>query len=372
LEVKFIDLQRENKRFKEKIKELFSEIIDKSAFVGGKFVEEFEKNFAEYIGVNHCISVNSGTDALILSIAGLLLNEGSSRKKIITTPFTFFATAEAILRAGGEVVFCDIDERDLNLNPDKVEEIIDDETCGIIPVHIFGMPADMDKIGEIAKKYNLWVVEDACQSHGAKFKDKKTGSIGDAGVFSFYPTKNLNGMGDGGAITTNNTKLAETLILLKNHGQVERYRHEFIGFNSRLDGIQAAILNEKLKYLDEYNNHRIEMAKIYDRELKGVGDIRLPETFPDRKGVFHLYTIRTRYRDELKEFLNKNGVQCGIYYPIPLFKQTPFNGAFASTQEFPITEKVVKEVISLPLHNEIKKEEVEFVSHLIREFFKGK
>ena len=344
---------------------MFSKIIDDNAFVGGRFVREFEENFARFCRVKHCITVNSGTDGLILSLS-YLLSKSKNRKKVITTPFTFFATAEAILRAGGEVVFCDISEEDYNIDLNLIEDLIDDETAGILPVHIYGMPAEMDKILEIAGKYNLWVLEDACQAHGAIYKDKKVGGIGDVGVFSFYPTKNLNGFGDGGAIVTNSDKAADYLNLLKNHGQKKRYEHEFLGYNSRLDGIQAAILNEKLKNLESYNNHRAKMAEVYSEHLRDVGDIKLPKNFKYKKGVFHLYTIRTKYRDELVRFLNSKGIGCGVYYPVPLYRQRPF----LDDKNFPITDRIVKEVLSLPLYNEINIEEVEYVCDAIREFFK--
>ncbi len=369
MEVKFIDLYRENYKIKEECLKLFSDIIEENSFVGGKYVEEFEKNFAKFCGVKHAISVNSGTDALILSLS-YLLSKDRRRKKVITTPFTFFATAEAIKRAGGEVVFCDISNEDLNIDVNLIESLIDDETVGILPVHIFGMPCEMDTILKVAEKGNLWVLEDACQAHGATYKGRKVGSLGDIGVFSFYPTKNLNGFGDGGIIVTNNDEIAENLNLLKNHGQKARYSHEFLGFNSRLDGIQAAILNKKLRNLEDYNNHRYEMAKFYCKNLNGIGDIVLPAFYEHKRSVFHLFTIRTKYRDKLIDFLREKGIGCGVYYPVPLYRQKPFFENLDYLKKFPITEKVVKEVVSLPLYNEIREDEVLYVSEAIKEFFR--
>jgi len=301
---------------------------------------------------------------------------------VITTPFTFTATAEVILHCNAKIVFADIDEKTYNISPEEIEKCIKKfgkKIKAIIPVHLYGQPCDMEKIVEICKKYEIKIVEDAAQAHGAeikfrvqssKFKVKKVGSIGDLGCFSFYPTKNLGCYGDGGLITTNDKNFYEKLLRLRNHGRVEHYLYKHIGFNARLDNLQAAILLVKIKYIDKWNEERQKIAKIYNKELTGVGDIITPYVKDNSSHVYHLYVIRTKYRDKLMEYLKNNSIGCAIQYAVPLNLQPAYKGKYEIVSELATVQKVANEVLSLPIYPGLKETQIEYVVSKIKQFFK--
>lgn len=375
--MQFLDLKSQYKSIKKEINLAIKRVLENSVFIGGKEVEEFENEIAKFCKVRYAIGVNSGTDALYLSLKAIGIKEGD---EVITTPFTFIATAEVIANCGAKPVFVDIEPNTYNIDSSKIEKRITKRTKAIIPVHLFGQMADISEIMKIAKKYKLKIVEDAAQAIGAtirlKKKDKKSeikkaGSFGDTGCFSFFPSKNLGAYGDGGMIVTDNPEIAEKLRLLKNHGSSskEKYLNLTLGTNSRLDAIQAAILRVKLKYLNNWNKERANKAQYYNKNLKNIGDIIVPETNPDKTHIFHQYTIRTKLRDKLKNYLTKNGIPTMIYYPIPLHLQPAFKYLGHKKGDFPEAEKASKEVLSLPIYPELSKKEQDYIIKKIKDFF---
>ncbi|MDD2696655.1 MAG: DegT/DnrJ/EryC1/StrS family aminotransferase [Candidatus Pacebacteria bacterium] len=351
----FLDLTAQYKSIKGEIDETIKRVLENTVFIGGKEVEEFEKEIARFCDVKYAIGLNSGTDALFLSLKAIGVGPGD---EVITTPFTFIATAGVIANCGAKPIFVDINPKTFNIDPSKIEEKITERTKAILPVHLFGQMADMDEIMEIARKHNLFVVEDAAQAIGAEYKGKKAGTIGDLGCFSFFPSKNLGAYGDGGMVVTNSDELAEKIRLLKNHGSSpkEKYLNLIIGTNSRLDALQAAILRVKLKYLSKWSKERAEKASYYNEELKKVGDIVTPIISSDRNHIFHQYTIRSKSRDELQKYLKEKEIPTMIYYPLPLHLQPAFKDLAYKEGDFPEAEKVSKEVLSLPIYPEISQE----------------
>lgn len=365
--MEFLNLKKQYKKVKKEIDLAVKNVLDNAVFIGGKEVENFEKEFAKFCSVKYSLSVNSGTDALFLSLKALDIKEGD---EVITTPFTFIATAEAIINCNAKPVFVDIDDT-FNIDVSKIEKVITKKTKAIIPVHLFGQTSNMDEILKIAKNYKLFIIEDSAQAVGAEYKGKKAGTIGDLGCFSFFPSKNLGAMGDGGMITTNDRRLADRIKLLKNHGSSfkDKYKNLIIGYNSRLDSIQATILRIKLKYLNNWNKKRRDIADYYNKGLKGVGDIFLPIIKEDRNHTFHQYTIKTKKREKLREYLKKEGTPTMIYYPFPLHLQPALKYLDYSKGDFPITERVSKEVLSLPIYPELGKEEQDLIIKKIKEFY---
>jgi len=363
--IPLVDLKAQYEQIKDDINEAIIKVIENSAFIGGKFVKEFEENFASYCKARNCIGVGNGTDALYIIFRVLGIGEGD---EVITAANTFIATAEAITRAGARVVFCDIDPKSFNINTQLIEEKITSRTKAIAPVHLFGRPAYMNEINKIAKKYNLLVIEDACQAHGAIYNGKIVGTLSDASAFSFYPGKNLGAYGDGGAIVTNNDELAEKIRMFANHGRKEKYNHEFEGINSRLDGLQAAILNVKLNYLDDWIEKRIRIANKYNESLIKKENIITPEMPKDSKHVFHLYVIRTKKRDQLKKHLKDKGISTGIHYPIALPFLKAYNYLGYRKEDFPIASKYQDEVLSLPIYPELDNEKIYYVINSIKKF----
>lgn len=349
--IKFLDLTVQYQSVKKEIDNAIKRVLEKGRFVGGEEVEAFEKEIAKFCSVKYAIGVNSGTDALYLSLKALGIGLGD---EVITTPFTFISTAEVIANTGAKPIFVDIEPRIFNIDPSKIEEKITKKTKIIIPVHLFGKMADMPEIMRIAKKYKLFVVEDAAQAIGAKYKNKKAGAIGDLGCFSFFPSKNLGSYGDGGIVITNNKKLADKIRLLRNHGSSpkEKYKNLILGTNSRLDTIQAAILRQKLKHLHQWNKKRRRIAEVYNRELRGIKEITIPNT---NLHFFHQYTIRVKNgeRDKLKRYLEKQGIPTMIYYPLPLHLQPAFRYLGYKIGDFPQAERLSKEVMSLPVYPEL-------------------
>jgi dTDP-4-amino-4,6-dideoxygalactose transaminase len=359
------DLKRQYRNLSSELLPILEEVMAKGQFILGENVELLEKELADYCGTKYAVGVASGTDALLLSLEALGIGEGD---EVITTPFTFFATSEVISLLKAKPVFVDIDSKTFNIDPDKIEDAITTKTKAVIPVHLFGQMAEMDDIEYLAEKYDLYIIEDACQAIGAEYKGRRAGSIGDTGCFSFFPTKNLGAFGDGGLITTNDEKLYEKIKLLRVHGSRKKYYHELIGHNSRLDEIQAAILRVKLKYLDDWIERRIEIAKIYSEGLKDL-DVIVPEVKPYLRHVYHQYVIRTKHRDELQEYLSNKGIGTAIYYPLPLHLQECYKDLGYREGDLPEAEKASKEVIALPMWPELTNEEVNYIVESIREFF---
>ncbi len=363
--MKFLDLTKQYNNIKQEIDQAVHNVLDSGVFIGGEEVKQLEKEMADFCESKQAISVNSGTDALFLSLMALGVKSGD---EVITTPFTFIATAEVIVNLGAKPVFVDIEPATFNIDPAKIENKITDKTKAIIIVHLFGQMVDMDKITEMAKKHNLFVIEDAAQAIGAQYKGKKAGSFGDVGCFSFFPTKNLGCFGDGGAITTSNQELADKIRLIKNHGSSpkEKYLNLVSGVNSRLDSIQAAILRVKLKYLNDWNKQRKQNALYYNQELKGVGDITVPVIAQEREHIFHQYTIKTKQRDALKDFLKEKDIPAMVYYLLCLHLQPAFKYLGYKQGDFPEAEKASEQVLSLPIYAELTAEERKEVVETIK------
>jgi len=349
-----------------------SYVLKNERFLRGKSVEEFEKEFAKFIGTKYAIAVNSGTSALYLSLIAMGIKKGDL---VITTPETFIATANAILYVNAKPLFADISLETYNIDPQKIEILLKKykkKVKAIIPVHLYGYPCEMDAILEIAEKYDVKVLEDACQAHGATYNSKRIGSFGIAGAFSFYPSKNMTVCGDGGMITTNDDKIAEITMMLRDVGrsQKKRYLHEYIGYTARMNTINAAIGRVQLRHLEEWNEKRRKIAEEYSKKLQGIGDIILPPKESNKiKSAWHLYVIRTKYRDKLKEYLECKGIQCGIHYPIPVHLQPPYRKMGFSEGMYPNAERLSKEILSIPIYPSMSKREIEYVITNIEKFY---
>ncbi len=366
MNVPFLDLKAQYKTIKDEISSAINEVIENTAFAGGPFVAKFENEFAKFCGAQYAIGVGNGTDALWASLVALGIGAGD---EVITTPNTFIATAEAISLSGATPVFVDIDEQTHNINPALIEAAITPKTKAIIPVHLFGQPADMDPIMAIAEKHGLKVVEDACQAHGAEYKGRKAGSIGAAGCFSFYPGKNLGAYGEGGGIVTNDEALAAKIRMFRDHGQAKKYYHDIIGWNARLDGIQGAVLNVKLKYLSDWNEARRRHARDYTAGLSAVKDVIVPQEAQYAKHVYHIYALRVQDRDKFMAYLNEKGIACGIHYPIPLHLQNAYAFMQKGPGSFPVAEKCAAEYVSLPMFAELTDKQVAYVIEQIKEYY---
>jgi UDP-2-acetamido-2-deoxy-ribo-hexuluronate aminotransferase len=360
--VPMVDLKKQFQETKDEIFHVLIEILESSQYILGAKVSEFEKKVAVYHGVREAIGVASGTDALHLAIDALGIGEGD---EVITTPFTFFATVEAILYTGATPVFVDIEPDTLNIDVSQIEANITGKTKAILPVHLFGHPADMRTILNIAKKHRLKMIEDCAQSFGAEANGKKVGSIGDAGCFSFYPSKNLGGYGDGGMIILNSTRVADTIRELRNHGSRGSYRHKRVGFNSRLDEIQAGILLVKLIRIDEYNRKRRQNASFYNNLLSDK--VKCPVEKKGAYHVYHQYTIMSHKRDEIQQKLKENAISSVIYYPVPLHLQKALKFLGYQKGDFPVTEKAAKEVLSLPMYPELEESAIIKISKIIKD-----
>lgn len=362
--IPMLDLKRELADIGEDIESAVIKSLRSTQFILGPNVKKFEKDAAEYLGCKYTIGCASGTDALHLALRALGVEAGD---EVITTPFTFIATAEAIAYCGAIPVFVDVEEITMNIDPEKIEEKITSKTKVIMPVHLFGNPANMDRISEIAKKHDLKVVEDCAQSFGATWGGTQTGNIGDAGCFSFFPSKNLGCYGDGGLVTTNNEAVYNELIALRNHGMYTRYYHDKIGYNSRLDDIQAAVLNVKLEHIDRFNTERISVA---DKYIESIGD---KVTFQARteKGthVYHQFTFITDRRDEIMKALTEHDVANAVYYPVPLHLQKAFADAGFKEGDCPVTEKLSQSVMSLPINPYLEDEEITVICEVINGVF---
>jgi dTDP-4-amino-4,6-dideoxygalactose transaminase len=350
--------------YRDDINSAIQRVLDSGWYVLGEEVIRFEKEFAQFNTVSHAVGVGSGTEALHIALRALDIGQGD---EVITTAHTAVATASAIDLAGAKPIFVDIEPGFFTIDPDLIEDAITPKTKAIIPVHIYGQPCDMDAIMKIANKNNLKVIEDCAQAHGAEYNGKRVGSIGDVGCFSFYPTKNLGAIGDGGALVTNDDQLAGKIKLLREYGWKERYISSKEGWNSRLDELQAAILHVKLKHLDEDNSRRNKHAKIYF-DLLNILPLELPKTRSNSSHVFHLFVIKIEQRNKLRDYLQKNGVNTTIQYPVPVHKQKYFQ-KMCSEKSLPVTEEVAKNILSLPMYPELKEKEINKVSNILKDYF---
>ncbi len=364
--IPFIDFKRKYSLYKKKIDATIKKVFEYGWFILGPELEKFEKNFAKYLGIKYVVGVGSATDALFLSLKALKVTKGD---EVITVANTATPTVIAIRMTGAMPVFIDVDENDFNINFALIEKKITKKTKAILPVHLYGYPAKMGEILRIAKKYHLKIVEDASQAPGAEYKKIKVGTIGDVGCFSFYPTKNLGAFGDAGAVATNNKKLAQTVRMLRNYGESSKFNNVIEGYNSRLDEIQAAILNWELTKLNSWNMRREKLANLYLKNLRGL-PIVLPRT-KDKifHPVWHLFIIKDQHRDKLKKFLAKRNIQTMIHYPKPIFEQPAYRFLNYKTVDLPITAKLSKEILSLPLYPEMKEKEVLETCKAIRLFY---
>lgn len=363
--IKFLDLKWQYLSIKEEIDEAIKSVINDSSFIGGKYLHKFESDFAAYQKVNYCVGVGNGTDAIEIAIEALNLPTGS---EIIVPANSFIASSEAVTRSGHKVVFCDCDPDNYTISIDDLKKKITDKVSAIMVVHLYGHPCDMDPILELAEKHNLKVIEDCAQAHGAEYKGRLVGGIGDVGTFSFYPGKNLGAYGDAGAIVCNDEALARKCRMIANHGRVDKYNHEFEGRNSRLDGLQAAILSVKLKHLDVWTECRIKIAELYLEKLHGVGDIILPKREEWVKQVYHLFVIRTAKRDNLQKYLSEKNIQTGVHYPIALSKLKAYKYLNQDKEDMN-ANRYDNMLLSLPIGEHLDESDILKVSEYIHSFY---
>lgn len=357
LNVPFLDLRAQYLSIKSDVDAAIQGVIDKTAFVGGDELTAFQSEFAQYCDVAGCVGVANGTDALYLALRGLGIGQGD---EVITVPNTFIATAEAIGNCGAIPVFVDVLEDTMLMNPDLIEPAITSRTKAIIPVHLYGQVCDMDRIMQIAKKHGLRVVEDCAQAHGARWKGQRAGSFGDVAAFSFYPGKNLGAYGDGGAVVSNDLELLARIETLANHGRLDKYTHSVQGVNSRLDGIQCAVLRVKLRYLDDWNARRRSNARYYTQLLQGT-QVLTPTTNSEAEPVWHLYVVQVASRDRFQSFLKEAGIATGVHYPLPLHMQPAYSHLGIPKGTFPVSERLAEGIVSLPMFAELTREQADYV-----------
>jgi dTDP-4-amino-4,6-dideoxygalactose transaminase len=400
MNVPFLDLKAQNRAIAAEALPMFTEALENAAFIGGPNVENFEKSFAEFCETRFCVGVNSGTDALRFALMAAGVGQGDA---VVTVPNTFIATTEAISQVGAIPVFVDVDSHTCNMDPQKLidllnkqsnlsDEILDrDEQSGfhrekpntpnkltqpmvraIIPVHLYGQPADMDPILEVARKRNLVVIEDACQAHGSFYKDKKAGSMGAAGCFSFYPGKNLGACGEGGAVVSNDEEITRKIRMVRDHGQEKKYLHRMEGYNGRLDAIQAGVLRIKLERLTVWNEARRTNATRYDELLAEIPQVIRVSEAPFTRSVYHLYVILVENRDELQKYLQEKGITTGLHYPLPLHLQKAYAHLGYKKGDFPVAESAAERLLSLPMYPELTAEQIEYVCTKIKDFFEKK
>ena len=368
MEIPFVDLKAQYTSIKKDIDQAISDVISSSAFIGGPFVKAFESSFAAFCGAKHCIGVGNGTDAISLVLKAMGIGQGD---EVITAANSFIATSEAVTMSGARVVFVDIRPDTYNIDTHKIEARITKKTKAIIPVHLYGQPADMDPILEVARKNGLKVIEDAAQAHGAVYRGKMVGTLGDAACFSFYPGKNLGAYGDGGAIVTNDEELAIKARMLANHGRVDKYDHKIEGVNSRLDGLQAAILNAKLPHVPAWTESRRKNAFLYNDLLAEVPDLETPVERAEVRAVYHLYVVRVKnhLRSQLQQHLKNKGISTGIHYPIALPALSAYSYLKHREGDFPEAIPASHEILSLPIFPELEEKHVRYISEKIVEFY---
>lgn len=368
MHVPFVNLSSQFKEHENNIYSIIRNVFDNGQFIGGEPVSTFESNFARYIGTEHCISLNSGTDALILGTRALELDQGS---EVIFPANTYYATLLAAKSNGLKPVLCEINDNDFGYSLAHLKKLINSRTKAIMVVHLYGQPDKVNEIQDLIKKSKrkIYIIEDSCQAHGSKLNGKRVGSYGIFSAFSFYPSKNLGAYGDGGAITTNDSSLEKRLRRVKEYGQSQKYHHESIGFNSRLDTLQAAILSYKLTHLDSWNGQRQSLAKIYDEMLRLIPEVMIPKVFSNRKSIYHLYVIRTKERNALQVFLKERGIDTQIHYPYPIHLQNAWKSLKYKKGDFPTTETLSNEILSLPMYPELTERQVRYVCISIMNFF---
>lgn len=361
--ISFIDLKREHAEIGRETARAIERVLRSGWLILGEQTNKFEEEYSRYVGTRYGVGVNSGSDALYLAVKMMGISIGD---EVITVSHTMVSTVDAIVRNGARPVFVDIEPDTYTMDPSKLEAKITSKTKAILPVHLYGHPADMDSIMEIAQKHDLQVIEDACQSHGTEYKGKKVGSIGHAGCFSFYPTKNLGAYGDAGMVLVNEKEMVEKLTKARNYGQSTRYHHDFIGINSRLDEVQAAVLRVKLRHLDKWNERRRKIAKLYDELLEDT-QTATPTERKHARHIYHLYVVRHKKRNKLQQYLQENKVQTLIHYPVPVHKQKAYVD-LGYRSRLPVSEKICEEILSLPVHPWLKQEEAEQVARNVHEF----
>lgn len=365
MEVPFVNLKAQYNLIKTEILQAIGEVLESHQFRGGEQVTKFEREICNYIGCNYSVGVGSGTDALTLALKSIGIKEGD---EVITTPYSFIATASSIVLAGGKPVFADIEPDTYTLSPQETETKITERTKAIIPVHLFGQCADMKSFTDISKKYGLRIIEDSAQAIGASLNGVKAGNWGTASAFSFYPTKNLGAMGEGGMVTTNDIDIYTRLLLLRCHGSRTQYEHELIGFNSHLDTIQAAVLSVKLRHLEDWNEKRRFIARFYTESLKDVEEVSTPVEREGSICVYHQYVIRIKERDEARKFLQEKGIGTAVFYPKPIHKQKAFEPYVREEDKYPISERLAKESLALPIYPELTPEQLQYVVDCIKKF----
>lgn len=366
MKVNFLDLKSQYQSIKPEIDKAIQQVIDKTAFAAGPFVKEFEEKFAKAHEARYCVGVNSGTSALHIALMALDIGRGDD---VIVPANTFFATPEAVSLAGAVPVFVDCEAQYYNIDPDKIEEAITPRTKAVIAVNLYGQAAQLEKIKAICDKHKLYLIEDCAQSHLGTYKSKPTGNFGIMGCFSFYPGKNLGAYGEGGAVITNDESLYKKMMALRDHGSPKKYHHEMIGHNYRMEGIQGAVLGVKLNYLSFWTETRQKNAAFYRKYLGSIKEIILPEEMEDAGHVYHLFVIRAIERDKLMNFLKENEIYCGIHYPIPCHLQKAYSDLGYKQGDFPNSEQFAGEIVSLPMSEQLKEDEIKFVAEKIKEFY---
>lgn len=366
MKIPFLDLKAQYNVIKGEVEIGLQEVMANTAFASGPFVQKYEKEFAEFCGAKYCVAVNSGTSALHIA---LLAHDIKPGNEVITVPNTFVATAWSISYCGAKPVFVDVDSKTWLMNPDLIEKAITSKTKAILPVHLYGQPADMDPINEIAKKHNLIVIEDAAQAHAATYNEKVIGSLGNTTCFSFYPGKNLGAYGEGGAVVSDNETVVKKMRMLRDHGQSKKYHHDFVGYNYRMDGFQGAVLSVKLKYLQEWTDKRNKMAQRYNYGLQDIEGLQVAYVRDNDVSAFHLYVIHTEKRDELMKYLNEHEIAAGLHYPIPIHLQKAYEHLNHKKGDFPITEKNAAQCLSLPLYPELNIESQKKVIRATKNYF---
>jgi len=366
MKINLVDLKRNYLSIKPEIDKAIQGVIENSAFILGEEVENFEKEFAKFCQVKYAVGLDSGLSALELGMRALGIGPGD---EVITPANSFIASSSAISFCGAKPVLVDCDPLSYNIDPNLIEKAITRRTKAIMPVHLYGQPAEMEAILKIARKHKLLVVEDACQAHGAKYKGKRVGSFGDIAAFSFYPGKNLGAYGDGGMLVTNQKRLADKVRMMRNYGQKEKYNHVFLAWNRRLDSLQAAILRVKLRYLNKWNRKRQQHARLYTRLLRKLDGVICPKQSKEASHVYHLYVVQVSKRDELQKYLAEKGIATGIHYPIPIHLQPAYKNLGYRKGSFPVTESLAGRIISLPIFPELKSEEIRFIVREIKIFY---
>ena len=371
--IPFTDLAIQHKEIEKEITRAIKRVMKRSDFILGEDVQAFEKEFAQFCQARYAVGVSSGTAALFLALASFGIK---AQDEVLVPDFTYIATALAVSYTGARPVFVDVEEDTYNIDVDKIRQAITRNTKALIPVHLYGQPANMPEILKIAKECNLKVIEDAAQAHGASIKMpdgrwQAIGSIGDVGCFSFYPTKNLGGLGDGGMVVTNDETIFKKLLMLRDYGRISKYEHAMVGYNSRLDTLQAAILRLKLRKLKKWNTMRQEVAMVYNKFLQGVDGIITPQAAAGANHVYHVYAIRIKRRDELIQMFKEKGIGAIVHYPIPLHLQKAYQDLGYGQGDFPVSERIAKEIISLPIYPQMKKSQVKFVVEALKKFLRS-